>query len=106
MLGISYFEHKTNDYIWQQVNVFAVIRSSYLQPPNVASYRSSAMYDDTMRCRKPYLIHFEGVGRRGKPHESWMANSKEWTGRSLQSLLLSASPIISRTWQHVNFRHG
>ena len=50
MLGISYKEHKTNQYVWKRVNILAGCQELLLS--TVASCHGSAMSAVMMRCRK------------------------------------------------------
>ena len=50
MLGILYRGHKTNKYVWQQVNILA--RRQELLLSTVASYHGSAMSVVMIRCRR------------------------------------------------------
>ena len=55
MLGLSYREHKTNEYIWQLVNVLARRHEFSCQPYSVANYRWLAMSAD-VRDTLPKII--------------------------------------------------
>ena len=86
MIGISYTDHKMNEYVWQQVNILA--RHRELLSLSIASYHGLAMSAGTMRCQKIILQGtVDGSHRRARPHKSWRDNIKVWTGQSLSSLL-------------------
>ena len=53
MLGISYREHKTNEYIWQLVNIYAGYQE-LCQPSSIASYRGLAISAVMICCQKSY----------------------------------------------------
>ena len=52
MLGISYREHKTNEYVWQQVSIVAGPQELLLS--NVASSHGSTTSVAMIRCRRSY----------------------------------------------------
>ena len=52
MIGISYREHKTNEYVWHQVSILAGPQELLLT--GVASFHGSAMSVATIRCRGSY----------------------------------------------------
>ena len=55
ILGMSYREHKTNEYVWQQVIILAGrLRSVYCQPSGFAGFYGSAISIIMMRCRRSY----------------------------------------------------
>ena len=54
MHGVSYKEHKTNEHLWQQVNILA--GREYYQPSSITSYHGSAMSPVVIRCPKSYYI--------------------------------------------------
>ena len=69
MLGISYREHKTNEYAWQQVNVLA----GHQEKSTVASDRGSAMSAAMIRHQNHTTetvgAYLDGSRRRGRPHK-------------------------------------
>ena len=56
MFGILYREHKTNEYVWQQVSIFAGRQELLL-----SSYHGSAMSVVMMRCRRSYYKELRNV---------------------------------------------
>ena len=52
MLATSYEEHKTNEYVWQQVSILAGRQELLLS--TVASYYGSTMSVVMIRCRRSY----------------------------------------------------
>ena len=87
MLGISYREHKTNEYVWQQNNILAGRQELSLS--TVASYHGSATFcrNDTLLKIKTTEVTVDGSRCRGRPRKSWKDYIKEWTGQSLLRLL-------------------
>ena len=79
----------------KQTNIYANrsisspdVRSFYCQPSSVASFHGSAMLVVMIRCRISYYKEqLDGWRHRGRPHESWRDDIKEWTGQSMSSLL-------------------
>ena len=78
MNGVSYREHKTNECVWQQVNILAG--------------RQEPLLSGT-KCRKlswfghVYQGTVDSSRRRGRPRKSWRDNVEEWTRHSRSSLL-------------------
>ena len=52
MLGVSYREHKTNEYVWQQVIIHTGRQELLLS--SVASYHGSAVSLMMVRCQRSY----------------------------------------------------
>ena len=82
-LGLSYKEHKTNEYVWQQVNILAGRREFLL---STVIRRKLSWFGHVCRHDTPPTIIPQGTVD-GRPHKSWRDNVKEWTGQSLSSLL-------------------
>jgi len=88
MLGISYREHITNDYVWQRVNILAG-RQEFLL--STVKRRKLSWFGHVCRHNTLSKIilqgNVNGGRRRGRPRKSWKDNIKEWTGQSMSSLL-------------------
>ena len=73
------------------VDFLNMFRSSFLDSDstvNDASYHGSAMCAVTIHYPNSYYRGtVDGSRRRGKPRKSWGNSIKEWTSRSLSSLL-------------------
>ena len=84
----SYREHKTNEYVRQQVNILAGHNELLLS--TVKCHKLSRFGHV---CRHYTLINsilqrtVNGSHRRGKPRKLWKANIKVWTGQSMSLLL-------------------
>ena len=76
MLGISYREHKANEYVWQQD-----LRSFCCQPSTFASYHGSDTSVAMIRCQRSYYRAPWTEGVAEVPRKSWKDNTKEWTGQ-------------------------
>ena len=96
MLGMSYREHKTNDYVWQQVRILAGPQKLLLSI--VKGHRLSWFGHVCRHDTLPNVILQVSVdgSRRGRPRKSWKNNIKEWTGQSMSSLLCVAED--GRRW--------
>jgi hypothetical protein len=100
MLGISYREHKTNEYVWQQVSILAGPQELLL---STVKRRKLSWFGHV--CRHDALPKIilqgtvDGKRRRGRPRKSWRDNIKEWTGQSMSSLLRVAED--RRRWAAV-----
>ena len=95
MLGISYREHKTNEYVWQQVDILAKRKEllvSTVKRCKLSWFGHVCRYD-----MLPKIILQETVDRRRvRPRKSWKGNIKGWTGQSISSLLPIADDRRSR----------
>ena len=92
MLGISYREHKTNEYVWQLVDILA--RRQELLLSTVKRRKLSWLGHVCRHNTLPNIIlqrRVDGSRRRGIPRKSWKDNIKEWTGQSMSSLLRIAA---------------
>ena len=90
MLGVSYREHKTKEYVfWQQVNVLTGRQEFLLSTfkRHKLSWLGHVCRHDTLP--KNHTIHgtVEDNRRMERPRKSWMDNIKEWTSQSLSLLL-------------------
>ena len=85
MYGISYSEHKTNEYEWQHFDILAGRQELLLS--TVKRHKLSWFgRHDTL----PNIIlqgTVDGNRRRGRLRKLWMDNIKEWTGQSMSSLM-------------------
>ena len=88
MLDVSYREFKTNEHVWQQVDILArrlevfTVNRRALQAVTVLPCLSSWYVAEYHTTRNRY-----GSRYRGRPRESWKGNIKEWTGQSMSSLM-------------------
>ena len=85
MLDISYREHKTNEYVWQQVSILAGPQELLLSTVKrrKLSWFGHVCRHDTL----PKIIlqgSVDGKRRRGRPRKSWKDNIKEWKGQSMR----------------------
>ena len=81
MLGISYGEHKTNEYVWEQVTILAGCRQLLLS--TIASYHGLAICAGVIRCWKFFSQGTLDGGHCRRLHKSVMNNIKQWTGHSM-----------------------
>ena len=89
LLRISYTEHKTNDYVWQQVSLCLCRRSG--TPLALMTYRHKlSWFGKCLQTQLSAQVHpsgnIEGNRRRGRQIMSWEDNVKNWTGHTLVSL--------------------
>ena len=77
-------EHKTNEYVWQQVSILT--GPQLLLLPAV-KHRKLSWFGHV--CRHDALPRgsVNGRRRRGRQRKWWKDNIKEWTGLSMSSLL-------------------
>ena len=83
MLGISYREHKTNEYVWQQVDI--LVRRQELLLSTFKRRRLSWFGHVCRHATLPKIIlqgTVDGSCCRGRPRKSWKGNIKEWTCQS------------------------
>ena len=90
MLDISYKEHKTKEYVWQQVNILAGCQELLLSTEKryKLSWYGHVCHHDSL----PKIIlqgTADGDRYKGRPHRSWKDNIKEWTGQSMSSYCAS-----------------
>ena len=75
----AYREHKTNEYVWQQVSILAGPQE-LLQ--STVKRRKLSWFDHVCRYDTlPKIIlqgSVDGKHRRGRPRKSWKDNIKEW----------------------------
>ena len=88
MLGISYREHKTYDYVWQQVSILARPQEhllSTVKRHKLSWFGYVCRHDTLLKI----ILHGSMDGRRcrGRLHKLWKDNAKKWTGQSMSSLL-------------------
>ena len=97
MLRISYWEHKTNDYVWQQVIILAGHQELLL--PTVKR-RELSWFGHVCRHDSLSKIILQGTvderRRKGRPRKSWKDYIKECTGQSTSSLVRVAED--KRQW--------
>ena len=86
-------EHKTNKYVWQQVNILAGHQELLLSTVN--SYHGLAMSAVMIRCQKSYHRERWKVVVADKTARE---NTKEWTSQSLSSLLHIADDRQVSNW--------
>ena len=68
------------------------VRRFYCKPSSVPSDHDSAIFVVAIRCpRSYYKEQWMAVVTEGRPRKSWKDNIKEWTGRSMLSLLYIAN---------------
>ena len=85
MLGISYSEHKTKEYVWQQVNIQTAHQELLLSTVKrrKLSWFNHVCRHDTL----PKIIRqgtVDGRCRKDRQCKSWKDNiKKEWTGQSI-----------------------
>ena len=100
MLGMSYREHKTNEYVWQQVSILAGPQELLL---STVKHGKLSWFGDVCRYDTlPKIIlkgSVDGRRRRGRLRKSWKDNNKEWTGQSVSSLLrvVEDTPDVATT---------
>ena len=85
---MSYRDHKTNEYLWKQVNILAGRRALLLPTINrrKLSWFGHACSHDTL----PKIIQLgktDRSHRRGRPRKTWTESIEEWTGQSMPLLL-------------------
>ena len=91
ILGISYKDRRTNDFVWQQIK-----RCNKDIEPLLKTVKTRKLkwFGHTVRhnsLAKTILQgSVEGGRKRGRPKKTWLANIKEWTQRDVHSLLSSA----------------
>ena len=80
MISISYREHKTNDYVWQQVIILADPQE-LLSTVKRRKLSCSTMSVTMIRLRRSYFSApwTDGI-TDGGPRKSWKDNINEWTG--------------------------
>ena len=84
MLGISYRENKTNEYVWQQVCILLGPQELLLSTVKrrKLSWLGHVCRNDTL----PKIIQqgsVDGRRRRGRPRKSWKDKIREWAGQSM-----------------------
>ena len=86
MLLMSYREHKTNECVLHHVDILAGCPELVLITVN---RHKLSWFGHVCHDTLPKIILQGTVDgrRRGKPRKSWNDNIKEWTGRSMSSLL-------------------
>ena len=100
LLHISYRDHKTNDYVRQQITTQAGN-----QEPLLATIRRRKLCCFGHTCRHQSLSKticqgtVEGGRSRGRPKKSWGDNIKDWTGISHADLIRRAED--REAWQRV-----
>ena len=87
MRGISYREHKTNEYVWQPVDILAACQELLLSTDK--RRKKLSWFGHVCHDTLPKIIIQRTVdgSRRGRPHKSCKDNNKEWTGQPVSSLL-------------------
>ena len=92
LLGISYKEHKTNEYVWQTVESLVGPQEHLLA---TVKRRKLKWFGHITRhdslCKTIMQGTVEGGRRRGRQHKSWSDNIKTWTDLSTPELLESAA---------------
>ena len=112
MLGISCPEHKTTDYVWQQVSILAGPQEFLLSTVKrrKLSWLGHVCRHDTL----PKIIlqgSMDRRRRRGSPRKSWKDNIKDWTDQSIDVIIAprcrgQASMGICRGTPTTPGRHG
>ena len=92
LLGISYHEHKTNDYVRKKIRDLMGPQEPLLA---TVRRRKLAWFGHLTRhntLSKTILQGtVEGGRRRGRQRKSWVENIKEWTDLTMPDLLIAAS---------------
>ena len=93
MLGTSCREHKTNEYVWQQVNFLARHQELFC-----SERRKLSLFGYVLRRRCATKNHssVDGSHRRVKLHKSWTDNIKEWTGQLFRRCCASQTTEVDK----------
>ena len=91
MLGISWKEHRTNDYVRTLVRALAGPQEPLL---TIAKRRKLAWFGHVTRhCGIPKTVlqgTLEGGRKRGRQSKTWLDNVKEWTRMDSPNLIRTA----------------
>ena len=99
LLRISYLEHKTNEYVRDEVQGLAGPQEPLLA---TIKRRKLAWFGHVTRhdslCKTIMQGTIEGGRRRGRQRKSWLDNIKEWTKMTSPELLMQATdrPALRR----------
>ena len=91
ILGVSYRDRKTNEFVWQQIT-----RCNKDMVPLLKTVKTRKMkwFGHTARHSSLAKTILQGtvVGgrKRGRPRKTWLANIKDWTDLDLSALLRKA----------------
>ena len=92
LLGISYREHKTNDFVWRTVENLVGPQEPLLA---TVKRRKLQWYAHVTRhntpCKTILQGTVEGGRRRGRQRKSWSDNIKAWTDLTTPELLAAAN---------------
>ena len=92
MLGISWFQHKTNEYVLNKVFSLAGPQEPLL---SIVKRRKLSWFGHTTRhdsLSKTILQGtLEGKRKRGRQRKCWMDNIKDWTQMNMAQLLKKAN---------------
>ena len=101
LLKISYREHKTNKFVWQQVESHVGTQEHLL---STVKRRKLAWYGHVTRhnslCKTIMQGTVEGGRRRGRQRKSWSDDVKTWTDLTMPELLTA---VLDRpAWQKMS----
>ena len=101
LLKISYREHKTNKFVWQQVESHVGTQEHLL---STVKGRKLAWYGHVTRhnslCKTIMQGTVEGGRRRGRQRKSWSDDVKSWTDLTMPELLTA---VLDRpAWQKMS----
>ena len=91
LLGISYREHRTNEYVRQKIKELVGEQEPLLA---TVKRRKLTFFGHTIRHNSlnKTIVQgtLEGQRRRGRPRKSWLSNILEWTEMELTDVLTAA----------------
>ena len=101
ILGVSYRERKTNEYVWNKITSFVKDIDPLLK---IVKTRKLKWFGHTVRHDTLSKTILQGTvpgGRkRGRPKKSWTNNIKEWTQLDLPALLDKAQQ--RKEWRFIS----
>ncbi|KAI8502778.1 hypothetical protein Bbelb_194800 [Branchiostoma belcheri] len=99
LLGISYHQHKTNEYVYQQVYSLVGSQEAVMSTVRRRKLQWFGHLTHHNNLAKTILQGtLEGKRRRGRQKKVWLDNIKDWTSLTVPQLLTAAQD--RRTWLH------
>ena len=97
LFGISYLEHKTNDWVQSKINFLVGPREPFLA---IVKRRKLAWFGHVTRhdsLSKTILLGtLRSARRRDRQRKCWMDNIKEWT------FLLTLKGLLQKDWKRIS----
>ena len=101
LLCISYFEHRTNDWVWSKINFLVGLQEPL---PTTGERQALAWFGNVMGYNSLLKTILQGTLEGGQCYswqrKCWMDNVKDWTSLSMPELLTMASH--RKDWKRIS----